>query len=707
MILLFIIGLAFDRIGDVLITTNHPQPAINYYELYYRMVATDPKIRLKLGQTAYLLGNYQLSIRYLDQLDLPQAKLWLGLSYFQLGDYHRCEKILSQVEGDTAQYYRGISLFKLGRYGEALTVLSSLPGSEAQFFTGLVLARIGREEEALALIDQNQGGWWEEYRRYLHSYLRDRMRLPLKYKTGDRVRFLLARQRFEIGEIESALSILDSIQGFDDLKAIDQVLCYLKLNWNKKAIQTLKALPGTSKIRNLLFGYAFLNLRDYRSARHHFHNAGRSGYTGLIKTFYQEGRYDSVIHYIERLRGIPSIEIRFIYAKSLYNLQRYPTAISVGKEIIAIDPTTNYAQQAYILIGEAYQLMGHPDSARMIWNNFVERYPASPLAGLAMKRIGDSYYAEKNYERAIQAYLKVEDLPHTTSLIEDAAFRVEMARYRAGITRSYLTVLKRYINRFPESRRAPKLGLRIGDIYKKSGRLKSALWWYEKTAQNYPAVRKEALFRIARVKEMRNDVPGLKQTLLEIIAIDSTPEAIEELAHLYFSIEEFDSAILWFEKLNRIEGYQDLAALELARIYRKIDRIREAEVFLRPLTNKESPLRDDAIILLAEILRETGRLDEAKRILSQIEENPKGHLILGEIELLFGNYLSARNEFIRAGSLFADDRNACAEALIQAGDAAAKAKDWEEAKKLYEQAQLLTSDPRIKIRAKERVERLP
>jgi len=336
----------------------------------------------------------------------------------------------------------------------------------------------------------------------------------------------------------------------------------------------------------------------------------------------------------------------------------------------------------------------------------VSSYPASPLAGLAMKRIGDSYYRLKEYSKAIDAYNQIENLPHTPSIIEDASLKTGVAKYRLGHYKSYISALKTFIRNFPDSPRTPTICLEIGDLYLKGRRLTRALRWFEETKERHPLVKLKALQRIAKIQEMTDDIDGLKMTYIAIIETSNNPYDIQRLAQIYLTSENYDSAIHWFEKLSHIEGFADIAYFEIARINRKIDRIKEAEFFLRPLIEQDSPYRSKAILELAEILRETGRFGEAKRILMKIGDNPASHLILGEIEVLSGNYLVAKREFIRACSLFGDDRNACAEALIMAGDAAVKSRDKNGAIKLYERAERMALDPRIKIRAQKRKDKL-
>ena len=711
MMVIFIF-LSLGSIGDLYYNAGQFELAAIYYEASQRIEMKDH--RLRLGKVYYLLNDYNKSVFFLRDLTCKEAKKWLGLSHFKNGNYWAAVQTLSEISGDpTGGYYLAVSHYKTGDYISALSgfeaVSDHYPPDEINFWRAMILAKLGRSEEALKFLDRIGTGWWQEHGQYLDSYIREEKKLRLNYLNGDRILLLRAKRSYNQGDIGRTLILLDSVKGYEDYQSLGRAMCYLKLNLNRQAINTLNHLADsgwTYDLRHLLLGRANLNLKKYKRAREHFHKSGRIGIGGLIRTFYYAGNLDSVLYYCDKVKP-HDLELQFIRARALYGLGRYDEVLPVLKKITEENPETNYGQQSYIMLGETFQQKGMTDSARKVWQGFAERFPASPLAGLALKKTGDSYYLEKQYHSAVAAYERVKDYPHTASIVEEAGYKAELARYYGGKTRSYLQALKHYLKRFPESFRAPQISLKIGEIYQKYGLLNRAIRWYRQAIKDFPSIKGEALHKIAEIQKITGDLNGLKNTYHIIISSENDSWAMERLAKLYLSLEEYDSAIFWFENLSKFEDYHDIAYLELARVYRKIGKNKEAQVFLNLLIRKGSKKMDEAVLELAEILKESGRFDEARRVLVKIAEDPRSHLILGEIEFLSGRYLEAKVEFIKAGSLFFNDRDACAEALIQAGDAARRGKDYDEAKKIYERARLLSSDPRIKIRVRKRIESLP
>src|SRR5206468_7829165 len=90
----------------------------------------------------------------------------------------------------------------------------------------------------------------------------------------------------------------------------------------------------------------------------------------------------------------------------------------------------------------------------------------SPLEAEKNLRVGDFYFKKKNYSAAIQRY--VQALQHQPSLVR-AYESLGKAYEKNGERAKALNVYKDFLQKFPDSPKAPDFRSRISELEKKSG----------------------------------------------------------------------------------------------------------------------------------------------------------------------------------------------------------------------------------------------
>ncbi len=105
---------------------------------------------------------------------------------------------------------------------------------------------------------------------------------------------------------------------------------------------------------------------------------------------------------------------------------------------------------------KAFQLFnsGKYEDSRLAFKKFLERYPESKLAGNAQFWIGECYYKEKKYQKAINAYQTVLDKYPNGNKIKDSMLKQGMAFARIGDTTAARILFSRLIKNFPDSNQA-------------------------------------------------------------------------------------------------------------------------------------------------------------------------------------------------------------------------------------------------------------
>ncbi len=97
---------------------------------------------------------------------------------------------------------------------------------------------------------------------------------------------------------------------------------------------------------------------------------------------------------------------------------------------------------------------GRYDESRAKFQKFLKQYPATPLSNGAQFWIGECYYQEKDYEKAILEYDRVIKQYPEGDKVPHALLKQGLAFYNLGDVDGMELLFKRLINDYPESHQA-------------------------------------------------------------------------------------------------------------------------------------------------------------------------------------------------------------------------------------------------------------
>jgi TolA-binding protein len=66
---------------------------------------------------------------------------------------------------------------------------------------------------------------------------------------------------------------------------------------------------------------------------------------------------------------------------------KWPQAIALAADLVAINPDSPYADRLVFLAAECEEKLGHTDRARAGYQSLITDYPGSPLVGEARKKL--------------------------------------------------------------------------------------------------------------------------------------------------------------------------------------------------------------------------------------------------------------------------------------------------------------------------------
>ncbi|MDR2918918.1 MAG: tetratricopeptide repeat protein [Tannerella sp.] len=394
--------------------------------------------------------------------------------------------------------------------------------------------------------------------------------------------YMLAFIAFEQGR-ENATEILEHfVDTYPDTRHRNEI-CFLlgsahfaKQDYNMALYWLSESnidLLGTEQQEAYAFrsAYALLQTGDLNASRAYFLRIQQAGstyreaasyYVAYID--YASGDYDSAYKEFDRLKNSPLYKEQSLYyiTQILFIQERYDKVITNGEELLRIYPNSDNNLEVHRLLGNAYYQQGDQTKALSMLSKYVDATD-SPLRG-DLYILGICYFNKKDYQNAIrcfsetvketdaltqnaylylgQSYLSLNDKNNARMAFEMAATSTydlkvqEVAMYNyallihetsfSGFGES-VTIFEDFLNRFPDSEYADKVGDYLVEVYL--------------TTKNYDA----ALASIEKIRQPSSKIIEAKQNVLFQLGTQS------------FTNQDIDKAIAYFNNAITLGNYYD------------------------------------------------------------------------------------------------------------------------------------------------------
>lgn len=191
--------------------------------------------------------------------------------------------------------------------------------------------------------------------------------------------------------------------------------------------------------------------------------------------------------YAEDSSGRLAGEALFWSADSWYNMSQYERAITHFELFLRNFPNHEFAGAAQYSLGWSYFRMGNYENAIEPLRKFLEEYKAPPIALFPYDidtklRLGDSYYAMRQYREALRYY---EQAIGSNPGGDYALYQVANSYYRADQTFEAVQAFRRLLRQFPDSRLREQTMYNIGYIYFLAGNFSQAVEEFERLIRLY------------------------------------------------------------------------------------------------------------------------------------------------------------------------------------------------------------------------------
>ncbi len=113
-------------------------------------------------------------------------------------------------------------------------------------------------------------------------------------------------------------------------------------------------------------------------------------------------------------------------------------------------------QQQYALLRA-----GDLDGAINGFNQFIQRYPSSPLAGNAQYWLGECYYAQRNFSQAILEFERVYNQYPSSEKVPAALLKIGYSNLELEKPATARSIFRQIVRSYPKSPEAAKAYARL------------------------------------------------------------------------------------------------------------------------------------------------------------------------------------------------------------------------------------------------------
>jgi outer membrane protein assembly factor BamD len=210
----------------------------------------------------------------------------------------------------------------------------------------------------------------------------------------------------------------------------------------------------------------------------------------------------------QRPQALPPAQELYAEGESQLSKSRYEEARAAFRKVAERHPQSTYAPRARFLIGEAYYREGQFDKAIKEFESFMAFYPRHEIADLVQFRLSMSYYdqmkpVEQDQEitrKAMESFkVLVREYPESR-YAADALAKIDICRGRLAQKELWVAAyyinqgnpsagrqrLEKVIKEYPRTLVIPEALYRLGEVYSGEGRPEDSQKMFRQVADEYP-----------------------------------------------------------------------------------------------------------------------------------------------------------------------------------------------------------------------------
>ena len=654
--------------------------------------------RYYYGYIAYKQENYELAASILEEIENDKT-YHLEISYylldinFKIRNFKKCiaigQKLLSiakQSQRSDINKIIGESYFNLDKYSEALPYLKEYKGKQGKWDI--------TDYYQLGYAYYKQGN----YKTAINYFNKI---IDKKNKVAQNTYFHLGECYLKINKKNEALNAFHSASEMSFNKEIKEnaALSYAKLSYDvgnpfesvaivlKRFLQNYPKSPACNQINELLVS-SYIHEQDYTGALAFLSKEKIkkneelfleiSLYRGI--QLFNEKQTKKALPFFSNAKNAIDLTVKhkamYWEAETNFILNNFSASLSqfitLQNSIKNININTNKSDPIFLLldynIGYAYFKLKKYDKAIPYFSRFssVNRDVTKKIIADSSIRLGDCYYALKQYENAISAYKKTLDsfkngsdyaafqigtiygIVHnpyakieklktvinnykTSTLKDDALFEIATTYIGVKDAKNAHIAFHKLTREYPASIFIPKALVRQGLLYYNMGQNDKALGKFKETVKRFPNS-PDSYEAIANAKNIYIDKGNVDDYIKWLKKIDFIDIANSDIDNTTFQLAEktyFESKIKK-EAIKNLTNYINKfprgihrvkANFYLAEIYHKLEKFKEAIPCYKFIIDENSnQYTEDALVKLSDIFLKSNHFKRALPLLERLEQ---------------------------------------------------------------------------------------
>lgn len=170
-------------------------------------------------------------------------------------------------------------------------------------------------------------------------------------------------------------------------------------------------------------------------------------------------RVQALAQSLEKLRD--DVDGRFAALKGAGALEEYEARRKIAQLQLPTDKV------AFFQLAQAQEKAGETVVARLLYEDYVKRWPADPRAADAWFRVGELQFGAGHHREAILAYGKVAEGFPRSDKVPDAMLRTGESMLALGLPGDARGIFEEVVRRFPKTTAAKKARQRIAELTSK------------------------------------------------------------------------------------------------------------------------------------------------------------------------------------------------------------------------------------------------
>jgi len=609
----------FDQITD----QDVLEEKLSYYQ-------ADMNFKLGKFEEAIALAKKQLPKS--DRREVSELNKIIGESYFNLNQYENAIPYLTEYKGkggkwsNTDYYYLGYAYYKGGDYANAIAQFNKIIGGtnsvaqNAYYHLAECYLKLDKKQEALnafrnasqmdysaeiqkdaflnyARLSYEVGNAYEPVPQVITNYLKT---YP-KDEHQEEMQTLLVDSYITSKNFEGAMQLLEENKNYASKSVYQKVAYYrgielfMEGNYNAASENFAKSLGSAEDMLFKARADYWKAESDYLSNRFEdavegytaFKNNPSSTNTEMITDvdynlaygYFKQKDYNNAITYFNAFTSNGNADVEKLndgylrLGDSYYATSKYWPAIETYNKALALTgPEKDYA---FYQKAMSYGYVDRGASKIENLEDFVNQFPRSSFRDDALFELGNTYVAQGQESKGLEAYDRMISEYRGSSLVPQALMRQGLVNYNASRNEAALAKFKTVVRDFPKTQEAIQAVATAKLVYVDMGQVNEYAEWVRGLdfVEITDAELDNATFDAAQKQNLEGNIDaaikGYKNYIQQFPTGLHAVDANFSLAQLYFGKGDKEAALPYYKYVadRSTSEYAEQALTRVCEVY--------------------------------------------------------------------------------------------------------------------------------------------